>query len=485
MNLEAILEQTSHARPGYALVAFKEAALPIFLLTARVLTVEKKPLSPIEEACLRAMDAGLDSPEDISEFLGLSRAVLTGTFAALNSRECISYTRAVGTAVAKVILTDKGKLALIEAKTVVPQERLVKLAYDPYLKRVAFISTNSLFKPRDVRDAGWLEIPLAGAKRPEVEDISIQELDRVIQRLRARDEETSELLSLRRIERREMHFLPCLLIFYKSLQGKDIQVAFYQDEGFSLDHENAFRNLGGPELVGSKNVMLPAELPDVGKIFGAVDMQAEFRELESTTQFKAVEKHASPPENRINAAVPRPLQRAMTQRLVRCHEHPGLLTKALTTSTRRLLIISPWITDQVVNLPFYRSLETLLRNGVEVHIGYGLEENATGRGEKKPKQKSSPATVALRELEKIQHRFSNFSFQFIGNTHRKHLVCDDKFAVVSSFNWLSFRGDPKRKARDELGFLVTEPDDVERLFKDGISLLKQGYDHPASVEHRS
>jgi len=48
--------------------------------------------------------------------------------------------------------------------------------------------------------------------------------------------------------------------------------------------------------------------------------------------------------------------------------------------------------------------------------------------------------------------------------------------VITSFNWLSFRGDPRQKARDELGFLVTEPDDVESIYLDGMELLAKGYD---------
>ncbi len=48
--------------------------------------------------------------------------------------------------------------------------------------------------------------------------------------------------------------------------------------------------------------------------------------------------------------------------------------------------------------------------------------------------------------------------------------------MITSFNWLSFRGDPRQKARDELGFLVTEPDDVESIYLDGMELLAKGYD---------
>ena len=49
MNVEPILEAAAFARPGYSLATFKQAALPVYLLTVRVLVLEKKPLSPIEE----------------------------------------------------------------------------------------------------------------------------------------------------------------------------------------------------------------------------------------------------------------------------------------------------------------------------------------------------------------------------------------------------------------------------------------------------
>jgi hypothetical protein len=34
MSLEQILEQTAHARPGYDLVSFKEAGLPVYVSEA-------------------------------------------------------------------------------------------------------------------------------------------------------------------------------------------------------------------------------------------------------------------------------------------------------------------------------------------------------------------------------------------------------------------------------------------------------------------
>src|SRR5258708_2041813 len=136
MILEDVLEKAAYARPGYVLAAFKEAALPVYQLTARVTTLERKPISPIEEACLKGMDGGLEAPEDICEFLGLPIYVLKGVLASLNAKEQINYLRPVDAPRAKVVLTSKGRLALQYAATIQPDERIVQLLYDPIARRV-------------------------------------------------------------------------------------------------------------------------------------------------------------------------------------------------------------------------------------------------------------------------------------------------------------------------------------------------------------
>ncbi|MEQ8462135.1 hypothetical protein [Coleofasciculus sp. E1-EBD-02] len=43
-------------------------------------------------------------------------------------------------------------------------------------------------------------------------------------------------------------------------------------------------------------------------------------------------------------------------------------------------------------------------------------------------------------------------------------VSDSKFAIVTSFNWLSFKGDPNRTFRDERGTLVSDSQKIQELF---------------------
>lgn len=499
MRFEDILEACAYARPGYTLAAFKEAALPVYQLTTRVITLERKQISPIEEACLKSVDAGLDNPDDIRKFLGLPMQVVKGVLVSLNSREQINYIRPVGSDRARVILTSRGRLAIEQAEIIEPDERLVKITFDPHLKRVVYLQSAALFRPKEVRDNGWLEIPLCGAKRPEVEDIPLADIDKAIRKLGRGHEEVRELLSIRRVERRELLFVSCVALFYRSNDHKEVHVGFYKDEGFAVEHENAFAAVDGPTAIGAMHVLQPQQLPRIDEASTLVRQAlATEAEVEAIEQIIVAASSANIEQERgsrgiENASISsgevqmqqeaeraKEQLRRLTQRLLRCHEHPKFLRDAITKASKRLLIIAPWIRHQVVDSIFVSCLEALLRNGVEIYIGYGISDEGPVKDQGKP-QITPQAKV---ELEKLQTRFDNLTWKFVGNTHRKMMVCDDRFAIITSFNWLSFRGDPRGKARDEGGYLFSEPSAVEEIFQDCLKLIEEGYDHPANRDGR-
>ena len=91
------------------------------------------------------------------------------------------------------------------------------------------------------------------------------------------------------------------------------------------------------------------------------------------------------------------------------------------------------------------------------------------------REEQAPITPAAeKDLKQLAQRYQNFKFVFIGNTHRKTLVSDDAFAVVTSFNWLSFRGDPRAKPRDESGVVIRKKAYVDDTFEKSLSLLEAG-----------
>ncbi|MBN8903035.1 MAG: hypothetical protein J0H57_18560, partial [Rhodospirillales bacterium] len=152
-------------------------------------------------------------------------------------------------------------------------------------------------------------------------------------------------------------------------------------------------------------------------------------------------------------------------RPIAVYEHPPLLQQALDTAQTRLLIISPWITPAVVDQHFVRRLRAALERGVKVRIGYGLHSHRQAR------PKPNDAEKALSE---ISTRNSALEFVWLGNTHAKILLKDSEWFVVSSFNWLSFRGDPGRTFREEWGMFVGVSSVVDKYHDELLARFNQG-----------
>lgn len=138
-------------------------------------------------------------------------------------------------------------------------------------------------------------------------------------------------------------------------------------------------------------------------------------------------------------------------------DHPPLLEDALRTAKSRLMIISPWIKRKVVDRSFVNNIEKLLSKGVKVYIGYGIKEHPTANA-------SFQDAAAVDDLKTLSEQNPMFIFRRFGNTHAKVLIKDSEFAAVTSFNWLSFKGDPHRTFRDEQGTLLQLPELVNGKF---------------------
>jgi phosphatidylserine/phosphatidylglycerophosphate/cardiolipin synthase-like enzyme len=109
----------------------------------------------------------------------------------------------------------------------------------------------------------------------------------------------------------------------------------------------------------------------------------------------------------------------------------------------------------VVNAEFIKKLQRLLENRVEVYISWGLGDESEEKTDK----------GALGALQRLMHAYDNLRISRFGDTHAKVLLSDCRFAIVTSFNWLSFRGDPNRTFRDEQGTLVKIPELIDEKFE--------------------
>ena len=142
-------------------------------------------------------------------------------------------------------------------------------------------------------------------------------------------------------------------------------------------------------------------------------------------------------------------ERSGATRVLSTYDHRPLLLKALNEACDTIVIISPWIKRGGLNREILNLIKKAVNRGVRVVIGYGISE-----------ENSSDKWI-LKELETIKNCRSKGKLEVypLNNTHEKVLLMDNQFLVVTSFNWLSFSGDPKKGFRQETG-IYTEATEV-------------------------
>lgn len=139
-------------------------------------------------------------------------------------------------------------------------------------------------------------------------------------------------------------------------------------------------------------------------------------------------------------------------------EHRDLLLLALREAENRVCILCGWATSYVVDKEFKSLLWDALGRGVNISIGYGY----TAAGEPKPRKQTEieAETVFDALLKEVadKHPAGSFQIRKFPN-HQKILICDEKFAVCGSFNWLSNAG---RSPNQERSWIVTNKEFIQQ-----------------------
>ncbi|MCY7275658.1 MAG: phospholipase D-like domain-containing protein [Phormidesmis sp. CAN_BIN44] len=473
-------------RAGFDLVSCRDVGLPVYRITVRAITQIKKKLPPIEEFILKAIIAGLTAEAEIAAFLGLESAIARDAMVNLRMSEDIDLLAPEGLQLQEWALTQRGQRTLREAKQIVPEERPFAINFDGLLRHVKWYGRfdSRLLRPRDLRDRGFLEIPPSKSKPPELGDLKLKDVDTVVRKaestIKQKREQERDFLALKAVDRRESFFVPAQALVYKSKSGDEVQVAFVVDGRLDADYEAAFARANSVKklrilesLSESEPKKLAVDLLGwnyVSRVpLAALEsLKQEVSSAQSTSEMaqkklETVDADEQKEELRHQIEVAQKKIAELEQKIaevpldwLEVYDHRPRLDQALKDSQERLLIISPWITSASVNQDFVRQFEQLLRRNVKVYIGYGL-------GETKPDKKDWDLR-AQKAIQDLTQKYPNFILKRLGDTHAKILISDKKFAISTSFNWLSFRGDRSRTFRDERGTIVYDTQKIDELF---------------------
>ncbi len=464
-DLESIAQRLDR-RDGHRLVAYREVGLPVFRVNCAITFQEASQLGAIEEFMLKSIARGVDSISDLERFLGLPSKVVISQLGQLAFENAVASR---GGEPVRYILTGEGSRRLATAASFALVRQRIPVYVDGITRQLVALDHRELWTSKQLDPVGVL--PPVERRMPHAADIDLAQVNRVIALMAKVGNPTQRAVRLDAvIGKPTLLFRRALAASFKSHDGRRISITFAIDGRPSIEHEIAYERSG-----------VAAKSPLFGTLFDADkrrrEVQAVARELRRDIHIA----EDAPPESLRRRPL---LTLAGTDaisvtsskiRVLGVYDHPPLLRDALERAQTRLLIVSPWIRAAVVDNAFIKRLTACLNRGVEVIIAYGIGRDDPGERD--------PDRLARESLEALAKAFDNFRLVRKGNTHAKVLLVDDAYFVTTSFNWLSFRGDPNQPMREEEGTLVEDASAVNAYHASLMARLP--HDPPVSASHRA
>jgi hypothetical protein len=482
-------------KPGYKLVDFRDAALPVWLIDIDALVIASKKVPLVEEFILRSVSSGLAEPAEIGAFLGLDQRYVVRCLGKLLATDQIHYLPNTGHSGPVVTLTERGRKTVQESKIDKARLETLTYLYDGITRRLVPMvrSVERLIRPFQVKDWGLFEVPALPGRPPLDDEFKIDDLNTVLPKLAKKEKRIRQVLSVAAVGQRRRRFREAVLLVYKSTSNNDVQVSFISTEGRALlETDAAFAKKDGVKRLGISEQLKAAsrenaaifkakEEAAVLKLSTTVSEQEREKVVKAAVEVAQIEQRVREAQQQLRdpqSSVEK--QRLETEletlkkeradrevtitahktRLIEVFEHPIYFDRALSTARESLMIISPWITDQAMHHNRVEAIKKLLAANVAIYIGHGIDPNDPTQKNKRRNED----TQAFRRLDELSKKHTNLRLVRLGDTHAKVLVKDRDFAIVGSFNWMSFKGDPTQGFREELSTLQTAPEFVDQLF---------------------
>jgi phosphatidylserine/phosphatidylglycerophosphate/cardiolipin synthase-like enzyme len=181
----------------------------------------------------------------------------------------------------------------------------------------------------------------------------------------------------------------------------------------------------------------------------------------------------------------------MTYKLIYdAKESSEVFKQALSQVQDRLIMVCPWLRNFVINEMTVQTIRNLLDRGVRIDIGYGHKldfsdttSNLSGTEFYDLIQNPDKGYNGLQDIYTFEVEYKEyFKLKLIG-THEKYLICDDRFAMIGSHNFLSSKGKGQAK---EIGVYTTDNKIIQELIEhyDNTPLIitREKTDHEYSIE---
>jgi hypothetical protein len=151
------------------------------------------------------------------------------------------------------------------------------------------------------------------------------------------------------------------------------------------------------------------------------------------------------------------------------NESRQIFLEALAQSQQRLILVCPWLTDYAIDNDVRNLLIAALSRGVSIDIGWGhlsdVKNNIVPLSKQtllNSKAKKWGGYSAVNWVYELQDEYKNLLTLKILGTHEKFLVCDRKFAMLGSHNYMTSGNSSNER---ELGVKTDSPETIDKLIE--------------------
>lgn len=436
--------------PHLEVMELVTVAIPVTKVEMELLGTEVSDITPTTEYLLRFISLKITRPLELADAMGLPLK-LVNQLVADESRAGNLNIR--GTTDENLILTPAGIELLRTCQITKPKILNRVVLYDVQTWKIAKWNIRDFISKRDLNNLDEEVKSLPKLKQSVVRENDIDPIDLNRLHVGRSNKGKFDINSVRKIiSRKHGYKLATLILFYKS--GFEPEFVIDIEGERSYFQEEALRMAGGLETI-----------------------DVSFEPLRDEIKNDVIKEIESLPAREIQGLNP-------DDGYVSSIEHKNYRYQALEYAQNRLLIFCPWISEKVVTDKFLLQLEARMKVGVEVTIGWGFKPD-------EPQEKVKTNVRCLEKLLALSEKYSNFKFVRFGDlpgkfkngpsgdegSHAKVLLYDDTY-IVTSFNWLNFKGSSDRAYRGEIGEKRTEPKVVNSRYR---SLLEDISRHATTM----
>lgn len=450
----------AHMHPGYTLITWEPVAMPVYGLTADLVLQQEKPLPPVDEFVLEAIDAGLSTVEGIGGLLGLEQHVVNYAVTKQIMQDHVVVVPRSDRPQAELALTPIGVTALDSLRYTVPAREQYRLVFDRLLWQVIPRRLNDLMRPREHKDRDLVILPKAERRQTTAADIRTADVARLVNREGGNGVRV-DVLAVSAVVRQEARHLEGLLLVFASDSFDDLRFEVVVDGVVSARHSEALARDGRTQQLPYQMLAPAPPLAMHGALMRAcvpIDEVREANKAALRSRRHVQEASGGEPNLRADAA-PAPVGPDEPHvRSIETWEHRVLLEDAVRAARRRVLILTPGVSREVVDGALLSALDRLAERRVDVRIGIGPDAGIADDG----------GAAAAAELQALAREHVSLHVVRLGRAVPSTLVFDNIW-VTGDFDWLGHRSGRPRPVRHENGALVRVPEAVDAAHAAAVS----------------